>query len=325
MKLQQVSANIYVARMPLPNSLRWVNTYLLHGSAGWTIIDPGLRNSETESAWVSLMGEMDIHAGNTASIVLTHYHPDHSGIAGWLQQQLSVPVWLSEIGWNHVERLWDGRTPMTVDMQQLYREHGAPIAVVESIGVHMDSFIPQVTPLPDVSFIRDGDMVTLGDDAWQALETGGHAPGHISFYHADARMILCGDHVLPQITPNVSFMPNSDPEPLQSFLIGLERLAALDVELALPGHRHPFQHYRNRAEELIQHHEARLQEMQDVLHKPMTAYELCCASFGTLDRLTVHQFRFAMGETLAHLVELQRRGLAMTTSAFGEFLLWKSS
>jgi len=150
MKLQQVNANIYVARMPLPNSLRWVNTYLLHGSAGWTIIDPGLRNNETESAWVSLMGEMDIHAGNTASIVLTHYHPDHSGIAGWLQQQLSVPVWLSEIGWNHVERLWDGRSPMTVDMQQLYRKHGAPIAVVESIGVHMDSFIPQVTPLPDI-------------------------------------------------------------------------------------------------------------------------------------------------------------------------------
>ncbi|EJW16953.1 MBL fold metallo-hydrolase [Paenibacillus alvei] len=323
MKFQQVNEHIFLVRMPLPFSLRWVNTYLLQGSTGWTIVDPGLRTEETEAAWLDLMEELNIEAGNTASIVLTHYHPDHSGMAGWLQQRLAAPVWLSEIGWRHVERMWAGTAAMTMDMQDLFHKQGAPAEVVESIGIHMNSFIPQVSPLPEVSFIRDGEPLLLGDNYWQPIETGGHAPGHMSFYHADSRIMLCGDHVLPQITPNVSLMPNSDPEPLYSFLIGLERLAAFDVELALPGHRHPFPYYKNRTDELIRHHEARLQEMQAALHEPMTAYELCCISFGTLDRLTVHQFRFAMGETLAHLVELRRRGLANTDSE--QVIRWQSS
>lgn len=322
MKVQQVNEHIFVVRMPLPFSLRWVNTYLMQGSTGWTIVDPGLRTEETEAAWLDLLEELNIEAENTASIVLTHYHPDHSGMAGWLQQRLSAPVWLSEIGWRHAERMWAGTAEMTMDMQELFHKHGAPAEVIESIGIHMNSFIPQVSPLPDVSFIKDGERLLLGDEYWQAIETGGHAPGHMSFYHADSRIMLCGDHVLPQITPNVSLMPNSDPEPLHSFLIGLERLAAFDVELALPGHRHPFPHYKNRIDELIQHHEARLQEMQAALHQPMTAYELCCISFGTLERLTAHQFRFAMGETLAHLVELRRRGLAKTDSE--QVIQWQS-
>lgn len=309
-KLDYIAEHIIQVKVPLPFSLRWVNAYLLNGEDGWTIVDPGLRTEQAARTWVEVFAQLHINSGDVAQIVLTHYHPDHLGIAGELQLQFDVPVWLSETGWRHAQMLWDSSQAMAAAMQLLFEEHGAPDEVVQAIGVHMDSFIPLVSPLPQVSFIRDSQQVAFGGRNWNTIETHGHAPGHMSFYDEASRVLIAGDHVLPQISPNVSFMPGSDPEPLHSYMTGLERLLQLKVDLALPGHRHPFSHYSSRIEELLRHHEERLAGIAASLTEPRTAYELCCTWFGSLERLTVHQFRFALGETLAHLIELERRGLA---------------
>ena len=118
---------------------------------------------------------------------------------------------------------------------------------------------------------------------------------------------MCGDAVLPQISPNVSLMPGSDPEPLQSFLQGLLKLKNLEVSTAYPGHRNPFQHFEERIVALLLHHEERLTKIEQLLaDAPATGFELCTSLFGS--RLGIHQMRFAMCETLAHTRELERRG-----------------
>ncbi|MNP66607.1 hypothetical protein D3C76_1623350 [compost metagenome] len=84
-------------------------------------------------------------------------------------------------------------------------------------------------------------------------------------------------------------------------------MAEYAVDRAYPGHRDSFQGFAKRCGELIVHHDKRLAQMQERIGAgPCTAYECCIGLFGT--RLTVHQFRFAMSETLAHLIHLEHRG-----------------
>ena len=138
------------------------------------------------------------------------------------------------------------------------------------------------------------------------------------------RLYPIKDHLLPQISPNVSLLPGSDSDPLLHFLAGLDLLAKYPTALYLPGHRHPFSYGAKRIEDLKLHHEERLAEwLSWIQAKPCSAYEICTRAFGTIEKLTIHQFRFALGETLAHLRELERRGKLTPVETHNQ-VMWHS-
>jgi len=287
--------------------LRWVNSYLLQGPEGLTIVDPGPRTPGNEEEWNKAFAELGIGPSDIRQIVLTHHHPDHLGCSGWLQEQSGSRVWMSERSYREAQLMWGQGSAMNRDLPALFRGHGMPEEWAGQLEAHLNGFISQVTPLPEVAFINAEQPFAMGGRRWLPVETAGHAPGHLSFYHPESGDILCGDAVLPQISPNVSLMPGSDPEPLQSFLQGLLKLKNLEVGTAYPGHRNPFQHFGERLEALLLHHEERLAKIERLLaDAPATGFELCVSLFGT--KLGIHQMRFAMCETLAHTRELERRG-----------------
>ncbi|MGG6311795.1 MBL fold metallo-hydrolase [Paenibacillus macerans] len=300
-----------IARVPISMAppLRRVNSYVLRGEEGITIVDPGPRTKETEAEWQAAWRELGISPREIAQIVLTHHHPDHYGLAGYLQSLTGAPVLMSSRAFAETKLMWgeDGR--MNEALPGLFRQHGMPESWCARLPDHLNGFVGQVTPSPEVTFIGEGESVTMGGRAWEPIETAGHAPGHLSFYDAERKLMLCGDAVLPQISPNVSFLPGSDPQPLQSFLISLVKLSGYEVELAYPGHRNPFGYFGERVRMLLQHHEERLSRIEELLReRPQCGFDVCASLFGT--ELGIHQMRFAMSETLAHLVELVRRGRA---------------
>jgi glyoxylase-like metal-dependent hydrolase (beta-lactamase superfamily II) len=311
--IQAVHDHIVQFKVPLPFPLRWVNSYIVRGREGYTIIDPGLHTEEAERLWEEVMLELGIGASDIERIVLTHHHPDHYGMAGWLQARSSghSPVLLSHEGKGLAGSLWGEGEMMTERMYQDFRTNGMDLTTADAMIPHMKGFIPLVSPQPDVSIIRDGEQVSIGDRTYLAIHTPGHATGHLCFYNEATREIFCGDQVLPQITPNVSLLPGGDPDPLASFLDSLERVGKLQVSLAMPGHRDPFSSFTERSEEIVRHHEARLLQIRGLLSEPMTAFQMCRKLFG--DKLSIHQLRFAMGETMAHLVYLEQRGFVKTS------------
>jgi glyoxylase-like metal-dependent hydrolase (beta-lactamase superfamily II) len=198
---------------------------------------------------------------------------------------------------------------MTPELLELFARHGMPEAMTEPMREHMDSFVPLVAPQPKVTELEPGDSVTMGGRVYRTIHTPGHAYGHLILYDEAAKAVFCGDHVLPQITPNVSFLPGADANPLASFLHSLEAVADLPVAIAYPGHRDPFERFGERAREIVAHHHLRLEKMKGMMgDSPHTAYEVCGMLFG--DRLSLHQLRFAIAETIAHLVYMRESGAA---------------
>jgi glyoxylase-like metal-dependent hydrolase (beta-lactamase superfamily II) len=127
------------------------------------------------------------------------------------------------------------------------------------------------------------------------------------FYDESDKLLLSGDHVLMKITPNVGLWANSDPNPLGQFLASLQQVREYDVRLALPGHKWLIEDWQGRIDELIQHHEVRLDHILAAIdsgyHIP---YDIAGHIFPT-ERFTVHEWRFAVAETFAHLEYLRQR------------------
>lgn len=298
--------------VPMDPPLRQVNSYILPDPDGQvTIIDPGPHTLEAELAWHGVLEECRLTWDKVRQIVVTHHHPDHYGLAGWLQDRSGAPVRMTERAHAEAGRSWGERATLNESLPLLFARHGMPEEWLGGILEHLESFGPQVTPQPEATYICAEETFEMGGRLWQPVITGGHAPGHVSFYHEDSGQLLCGDAVLPQISPNVSLQPDSDPQPLLTFMEGLRVLGSLRVDLAFPGHREPFRGFSERTERLLRHHEERLDTTAALLTGgPLSGFAVCEALFRS--RVTsAHQMRFAMSEALAHLAELVRREQAV--------------
>ncbi|MFF2480590.1 MBL fold metallo-hydrolase [Paenibacillus sp. NPDC058071] len=309
------NGNWIQVKVPLPFSLKWVNSYVLPepDGEGFTVVDPGLRTEEAIGAWQEAMERHGLSMRDVKRIILTHQHPDHYGLAGYFQEQSGAPVYMTKRAHDYTIRLWGERADFSGDLHQLFEVHGMPRELLEAIDGNLDAFLERVSPQPVVTYIEAGSEMEFGGSIWQLIDAPGHAFGQVCFYDAQHGWMLCGDQVLPRITPNIGFVPGEEENPLEHFLTSLRELSRYEVKMAFPGHRDPFPEFEERIEALLQHHERRLTSMLGLLKQPLTAFELCEETFGKSLRSNPHNLRFAMQETLAHLHYLEQQGSVIRT------------
>ena len=310
-------------KVPLPFSLKWVNSYLLpdEDGEGWTAVDPGLRTDASVAFWEAALAQCGISWTAIRRIALTHHHPDHYGLAGWFQERAGgAPVHMTRIARDAAIRLWGEGETFSDELTRALLSHGLPTELEEGMREHLVSFRRKVAPHPaDVRFIPFGETFRMGGVDWLVLRGEGHAPGHAGFFDAASGRLLCGDQVLPDITPNIGWMPGGDPDPLGSFLDSVAGMRSLGVSIAYPGHRDPFRDFGRRLDEILDHHERRLAKMAEYFEEAesMSAFETCESLFGSRLRSNAHNLRFALAETIAHLILLEKRGIVRRAEEAG--------
>ncbi|OAT84992.1 MBL fold metallo-hydrolase [Desulfotomaculum copahuensis] len=293
-------------RLPLPFRLNHVNCYAIKGRAGWWLVDSGLNDEPTRRTWLDFMREYQIRGRDIKGIYLTHYHPDHYGAAGWLQQLSGAPVYISATDAGAADLYWRHGEETFKAVYSLFTENGMPAELTEAVVESALRLLSRVRPHPEeISTLAAGE-VQLGDYIYQVLATPGHSDGHLCFYQQDNHILFSGDHLLPQITSNISLWPFADPNPLKNFLQSLAENHRLPDCLVLPAHGNSFTGVQQRVSQLEAHHRERLELMRRVASPGATAYDVCRQVFK--EELSLHEIRFAMAETLAHLVFLVERG-----------------
>ncbi|MUV37779.1 Hydroxyacylglutathione hydrolase [Lentibacillus sp. JNUCC-1] len=287
-------------RLDLPFRLNHVNCFLAEGENGWTVIDTGLHNEQTASRW-----EKELAGKDVTNILLTHYHPDHFGYAGQLQQKTGAKLAMTQIDEQAAQMAWD------MDFLNTLAENYKVAAIPEDIAGQMientKAFVPRVTPYPAVHHhFEEGEKVVIGRYVYEVIFTPGHSDGLITFYNKEQRVLFSTDHILPKITPNISYWFHGDPNPLATYLASLEKMKKLDAELVIPSHGRPFYGANDRIDEIMAHHEQRLDQTLTAVGKSSRVYDVCQKLFPK--ELTIHETRFAIGETLSHLEYLRAKG-----------------
>ncbi|GIW02803.1 MBL fold metallo-hydrolase [Roseiflexus sp.] len=299
---------IHQVHLPLPFPLRIVNTYLIRDGEGWTVIDTGLNYAPGQAAWHEAFARHGVDPRMIKRIVLTHAHPDHYGMAGWLQALSGASVALSAGEAAFARAQWHADSHAHDATATFFGAHGMPPDLMTTVADDITHLRMMTHPVPSVvTYLPVGEPLLIGERLFIPIATPGHSDDHLVFYCAEERLLICGDAVLIKITPNVGLWGWSRGNPLAQFLASLDRLAELDVALALPGHGPLITRFHERLDELRVHHVERLEAMEHAIGAGATAYEVCTAVF-PLQELTSHQMRFAMAETLAHLEYLATQG-----------------
>jgi glyoxylase-like metal-dependent hydrolase (beta-lactamase superfamily II) len=311
-----------------------------------TLFDAGFGTPEATRAMTEALRDLGHQPSDIRRLIISHAHPDHLGMAGWVKEQSpDSELVMLEREWQWIRERWIGFDEWEDESNDWLVRHGIPRAEVDqadragAIGLGgafrspggLKRFVGQTLGRmrnghPDRwrrgfrmdvepnRLLQDGETLEFGPWVLEAVWTPGHTPGHLCAYEPNHRFMLTGDHVLPRITPNVSLHIDDEAggrSPLAEFIDSLRKTARFDTHCGLPAHEWNIEDLPARCEELIAHHDERLEEvLVGIGDGAATASEISTRVHWNrpFEEFSIWSKRSALGETLAHLELLRSNG-----------------
>lgn len=324
-------------RMPLPFALDHINLWLLRdnfdGQDGWVIVDCGVSREPVKELWEQVFDNV-LEGLPVLRVIVTHMHPDHVGLAGWLCERWNVPLYMTMTDYmtarvfSQPPGVNGSGGPTGPAAAKFFASHGLTDPDSLEQIQQRATYYPGLVPFVPGSFIRimHGDKLSINGQDWRIIVGYGHAPEHASLYCENNGILISGDMLLPRISTNVSVF-NHEPEgnPLPQYLNSLHEYNGLpDDTLILPSHGRPFKGLHERISQQHAHHKDRLQDVLDACDQPRSTADIVPILFKR--KLDLHQLTFAMGEALAHLHALYYEGkLNRSLDADGTYRFVRSS
>lgn len=300
---EEICRNLFRIEVPLPDSpLKSLNSYVVKGKDRNLVIDTGFNRNKCLVAMQTGLAALGIDLSRT-DFFITHLHADHFGLVSRLATPTSR-IFFSRPDAEIMES-WEGFEPMVAYAgKNGFPENALRTAIEQHPGNKFGS-----DWVPAFLILADGDKIDVGDYSFKCIETPGHTLGHVCLYEPDQRLLIAGDHILGDITPNIQCWSDTE-NPLKHYLESLDKVRHLAVDQVLPGHRSLFTGCSQRIAELENHHEQRLDEVLKILKgSSLSAYAVASRMTwdirGTWDKFPVAQKWFATGEAISHLRYLE--------------------
>ncbi len=309
----EVALGVHWLRMPLPFALDHINLWALDDGTGWAVVDTGLRTDDTALAWRELWANSRDGRPMTR-VFVTHMHPDHVGMAGWLTRKFGVRLWMTRLEYlNCRVMVSDTGREAPADATEFFRRAGWGDAAIEAYRARFGNFGKHIHPLPDsYRRLHDGERLRIGAHEWRVIVGSGHSPEHACLYCADLKVLVSGDQVLPRISSNVSVYPvEPDADPMAEWLASLAKLKreVADDVLVLPAHGEPFRGLHARIDALADGQQRALQRLFGALVEPRRAVDVFDRLFSReISERNVGLLGMATGESLACLNHLLHAG-----------------
>jgi len=304
--MNEIIKNIYQVQVPLPGSpLKILNSYIIKGKDRHLLVDVGYNADESENAIKDAFDELGLKLEDT-DIFLTHLHGDHTGCIERLKH-VCQNIYISKFDGDAVNRTMTLEYWMEV------------MAVQEHMGIPQGQELPYldhpghrggVTTYMELKTVNDGDLISVGDYTFEVINLKGHTPGLKGLYEKNEKILICGDHIINKITPNINSW-DFENDYLGFFLDNLIKVRAMKLKFVLPGHRTIITDHVTRINELIAHHEKRLKRIIEVLSEgEKTIYDVSMRvewdfGGGFFGDFPNEQKWFAGNEVFAHLEHLR--------------------
>lgn len=295
----EIRPGLWRIRLPFHLELNHVNVYLVRlASDGWMMIDTGFGNNDSWDALLVGLAQAGVGWSAIRELFITHTHPDHWGLAPRILSESGAKLSMHAIEAANLRRLADSvAKPSLLDKR--LRSWGTPEdQILRITGAFLDIRQRFDAIEPDRVFEGGETIETEALGAVRTVFTPGHSPGHLCLYSERERLLVSGDHVLPKITPHISWAIESDA--LADYRASLDVVAALPVDTVVSGHGEPFDDLAERAVEIKRHHDSRCAKIRAALAAGATTpHEIVTVLWPKA--LSPFNYRFAIYEVMAHL------------------------
>ncbi|MCB2128664.1 MAG: MBL fold metallo-hydrolase [Rhodobacteraceae bacterium] len=324
-KAIEIAEGILWLRLPLPMALDHVNIFALDDGDGWTLVDTGLMTARTRAIMEdALAGPL---AGKPVRrVVVTHYHPDHIGLAGWFQSR-GAELLTTRTTWLFARMLTlDIQARPVAEVLNFWREAGMDPALLDRRASERPfNFADAVAPLPlGYTRLREGQTLRMGGRDWLIRTGNGHAPEHATFWQIDGDLVIGGDQLLPSISANLGvYATEPMADPVREWIESCKAFQphARDGHLVLPGHKLPFSGLPLRLAQMIDNHKGALARLCDHLQTPRTAADCFAPLFKR--PIGEGEYGLALVEAVAHLNHLLLAGLVLREMREDGAWLWR--
>lgn len=307
---REVYKNIYQFEIPLPNNpLKSLNTYIITSNDRNLIIDSGFNMPECEEAMMNAINELGLDVQKT-DLLITHAHADHSGLGLTLQEK-GMKLYSSPIDGKLINEMISDEYWQKFDDYEIMFDLKR-----DNIGFHNHPAYKYCSRARlDFIFLKEGNIFNIGEFSFKVIDIPGHTPGHIGLYDENHKIFFCGDHILGKITPNITFW-GFNVDYLSVYFDSLKKVYEYDIDYLFSAHRFLVKDHRQRINELLSHHQNRLNEIIDIIkYKKMSVrdtaskmtWDLSCKVW---DDFPAPQKWFASGEAISHLEHLFTIGKA---------------
>lgn len=323
--IKNIARDIYMIKVPLPeNPLKNLNSYLVKGKDRNLLIDTGFNTQICYDALTTGLKEIGIAMDDT-DIFITHLHTDHAGLCARIASP-SSKIYMSRIDSQHIKSSFNINYFDNLE------------TIFYSLGFSKEEFANNIKSSPIVKYappidtayteIEDGYVIDLGNRKLKAVLTPGHTPGHMCLYVENEKLLFSGDHVIFDITPNITKWRgfyNS----LGQYMKSLSLIKSMPIELTLSSHRNPMGNCNERIDELFHHHEIRIKEANNIVKQfpGLSPYDIASKMTWSIrakdwKAFPVVQKWFATGEASAHLDYLEDAGMVKSTNVDGNIKYW---
>jgi len=305
----EVVDGVYWLRTPLPMALDHINLWLLRDGDHWTIVDTGYDHESSKAVWRQVF-ENFLDPKSVSRIIVTHYHPDHIGLAAWLSRQCDSEVFISRGEFATYRAMIDRDQKLFADQISAFtKELGFESEHSQRYLQFMNSEDkPAESRLQKEQsfFIQAGDTFSIGDREWQVVHGNGHSPEHSCLFCPELDALISGDQAIARISSNISVYPATrNDNPLKDWLASCASLKETipSQTMILPAHQEPFYGIDVRMQQLIDGHHQQLQLLIQKLEAAAPqAISVTTARQVLFNReLSFVESLFATGEALAHL------------------------
>ena len=289
------------------------DVYLFGASANaetTALVDTGVATDEGREQLRAGLADHGVEFADVDAIVLTHWHHDHTGLAGGIQAESGATVYVHEDDAEMVTG--DGANhEAEIRERNLFGRWGVPDEKATELLDFLNLHDRIQGDSPTVETFADGDRFDFGGVELEAVHLPGHAAGlsGLAFDGEAGRELLAGDALLPRYTPNVGGADPRVEDPLGTYLSSLDRIVRDGYACAWPGHRDSIEDPADRAREIAVHHRERTERVLSVLRERGTAdaWTVSADLFGELEAIHIMH---GPGEAWAHLDHLEREGIA---------------
>ncbi len=323
----EVADGVLWIRLPLPMALDHVNIYALDDGDSWTIVDTGIYSKKSVALWENVLAG-PLGGKPVGRVILTHHHPDHVGMAGWLMERFGAELVATRTSWLMARMLiLDEEEVPTRQAVAFMRSAGMdPDILEERAKARPYNFIDTCHPIPvGYTRVKQGDVITVGGRDWDVHIGNGHAPEHLTLWSRADNLVIAGDQIISSISPNLGVYPTEpEADPVADWLEACGRLSGLAREnhLVLSGHKRVFSGLPVRMRQLIENHHGALDRLREHLTQPRTAAECFAPLFKR--RIDKNVYGLALVEAVAHLNHLYQSGEITRTRRKDGAWLWRN-
>ncbi|MBM7867347.1 MBL fold metallo-hydrolase [Heliobacterium gestii] len=299
-------ARIVPIALPTPYPVGDVNVYFVDDEQPM-LIDAGPPTQEAYSILKEQLQALGCPLEALKEIVVTHFHPDHVGLAQILAKEAAIPVRLHPLDL-YTLRLssekaigffdgWD--LPPGWDPSQFDTNHWIPARYRPS-GV---TFLP----------LEAGEVIDTGSLRFEVVAVPGHSLGHVALWEEKNRWLFTGDTVIPGLAPNpmIYHVEGERVPTLPMYLNSLSQLRRLDVETLYPGHGAPFADLAAELDATVDHYRQKALEVYAIMDRQgPSGLGLRQIAACLYPRQIESQPYMVLSKTLGCLDLLERAGLA---------------